>query len=142
MANEVSINFNAAVRVPSAMPRSYGFTIQRNCLSYQGPSPGFLTATTTGIQIDTSKITNLSFGIFTNLSTTARLQLGVKDTSSGNFEPFAELDPLESWPIPLARILGTEETGGAGTGTAGSGGVLWAKGVGASVDLVAELFGR
>lgn len=142
MANEINIQWSLNVRVPNVMPRPFAFTFNRACSSYQGPTPGYLTATTTGVQITTTGITDPSVAIFSNLSTDARLLIGIKDTSSGAFEPLLELDPLEAWPIPLARMLGSELSGGAGTGTAGSGGVLWAKGVDASVNFIADIFGR
>jgi hypothetical protein len=142
MAQEVQINGGLSVLFPSGAPYRRQFSFTRDLVLNEGPTPGFLTAPTTGVQIDLSKLTNASVMWIQNLSTNARLEIGMKDTSSTAFEPLLEIEPLEAWPIPLARQIGSELTSGAGTGTAGSGAVLWAKGVGASVNFIAEAFGR
>lgn len=142
MADEVQINVGMNVNVPNTAPYRRQFQFQRDHSSYQGPTPGYLTATVTGIEVSLALLTNPSVAWVQNLSTLYRIVIGIKDTSSGIFYPLLELDPLESWPLPLARMIGDELTGGSGSGTAGSGGVLWVKSITGSADFVFEAFGR
>lgn len=141
MANEVQVTNSLQVTFPSSAPFRRQWQFTRTLAAYQGPTPGFLTATVTGVQVTLTGLTNPGVAWVQNYSDTYRLLLGIKDTSSGFFEPVIELFPLEAWPIPLARMIGSELTGGSGTGTAGSGGILWAKGVDGSVDFSVEAFG-
>lgn len=144
MADEVQVSVSMRVMFANSAPYQRQWSNSRDLtLNDGGPTPGLLTATTTGVQITLSALTNPSVCWIQNYSTTYRLLVGLKDTSAGTFLPMLELDPLEAWPIPLARMIGSELPGGsAGTGTAGSGCVLWAKGVDGSVKFSAEAFDR
>jgi hypothetical protein len=107
---------------------------------FVGPTPGTVTATTTGVAVSLSQLTNPGPCYMQNLSLDYRAVVGIMDTSSGTFLPLLEFLPGEGYPVRLARMIEDELSGGAGTGTGGSGGSLWVKGVGGTVRFLVEAF--
>ncbi len=140
MASEASITVGLQIRKGNL---NYGenTSFQADVLVAQGPTPGLVVATTAGVQASLALLTNPGLCWLANLSSDYRVEVGIKDTSSGLFEPLLELLPGESYVIRLARNIGSELTGGVGTGTAGSGGVLWLKSIGGTANCRVEAFG-
>ena len=77
-----------------------------------GPSPGSITATTSGTLIDFSELTQVGMCFFMNLDDTNYVIIGVYDHIALVFHPVLELLPGEFSPVRLSRFLGTELSGG------------------------------
>lgn len=68
-----------------------------------GPTPGYITATTTGTTVDLSELTTAAMCMIQNVDPTNFVEVGVY--SGGTFYPLAEILPGEMYPLRLSRNL-------------------------------------
>lgn len=141
MANEITVTTEMRITKDNLTER-YGVSYTADMDAGRGPTPGLLTATTTGVSVDLSQLVDPGHCFIKNLSEDYRIEIGMKDTSAGTFLPLIELKPGQGMVIPLARNIESELTGGAGTGTAGSGGVMFIKSITGSADVQVLAFQR
>jgi len=144
MANEATINSYLQIKKGnldySSRPTSFKATVTTEA----GPSPGQVTVTQAGVNIDLTEITVPGgFCRIQNIdsvtSSTNYLEVGIWDGSS--FYPLMELLQGESYVFRLARNLGEEF--GVGTGTTGAGiNTLRLKAFSASMSAVVEAFNK
>lgn len=139
MASEANMSCSLSIRKGNLNYANQS-SFQADVSLAKGPSPGLVVVTTSGVQISLALLANPGLAWVSNISDSCRVQIGIKDTSSGFFEPVFEWLPGESYPVRMARNVGTELTAGVGTGTAGSGGVLWAKAIGGTANIRFECF--
>jgi hypothetical protein len=102
-----------------------------------GPTPGGLTVSLSGTDIDLSKLTALGGLVeIINYDLTNRVEIGIYETATGTFYPFLELLAGESTVTRLSRNA-TEQFDGTvtGTGTFAENNTIRAKAYGAAVSI-------
>ncbi len=139
MANEATVTCSLSI-VADKVRHNKGYSFPADVAEGRGPTPGIVLATTAGIAPSFALLTNPGLCNIQNLSEEFRVVYGMRDTSTGTFLPLGELLPGEGFVLRLARMLGSELTAGAGTGTAGSGGTFWVKGIGGSAYVDIQAF--
>jgi hypothetical protein len=82
----------------------------------KGPTPGAITATTSGTNVDLSGLTSPGLCWISNLDATNYVEVGIHDGAL--FHPLLEIPPGAGFPLYLSRNLGVEEDV-PGTGTSG-----------------------
>ena len=82
----------------------------------KGPTPGSITATVAGTDIDLSELTTPGLCRIMNQDADNYVEVGIYDPELNLFYPLMELLPGESYPLRLSRLLG-HQTGGTITGT-------------------------
>lgn len=97
------------------------FTADVDAAEPGGPSPGTVLATTSGVNVDLSKLTNPSLCEIENNSPTTGNYVTVGIWDGTELYPIMEILPGEKYVIRLSRFLGQSLEAGAGTGTADSG---------------------
>lgn len=103
----------------------------------KGPSPGAITALSTGSDVDLSQLTTPGLCRIMNLDDEVVIEYGISDGSV--FHPLGEVLPGESYVLRLSRNLG-EEHDQPGTGTTGTVNQLMVRGVGADAVALVEAF--
>lgn len=103
----------------------------------KGPSPGAVTVSTSGTNIDLTELTTPGLCRIMNQDPTNYVTVGVKDTSSGIFYPLMELLPGESYVFRFSRDVGEEYYSTTGTD---SGNSVHCKANTASVVVLIECF--
>lgn len=81
-----------------------------------GPSPGAVTVTTSGTDIDLSQITEPGLCEIVNRSSDQLVTFGLWDSQNHSFYSFGELNPGEGIAFRFSQDFG-ERDDGAGTGT-------------------------
>ena len=79
-----------------------------------GPTPGAFQVSTSGTDVDLSKLTTPGLCRITNLDSTNYVSFGTYDPDTDVYAPVGEVLPGESYVIRLSRFLARELTG---TGT-------------------------
>lgn len=146
MANEITVQSGLSIRNPATFLnyRSPVTGFVATITGNKGPTPGAVTVTTTGGDVDLSGLTQPGMCCFTNIGrltgtalTTDYVQVGIHDGTL--FHSFIELFPGESYVVRLSRDFGEENTV-PGTGTSATINTLYAKAFGASQVLQVDAF--
>lgn len=85
-----------------------------------GPTPGAITATLDGTDIDFSELESFGVCRIQNLDSTNFVDVGIVDPETEKFYPILRLLAGESFPMRLSPNLQEEYGTGAGTGTTGA----------------------
>jgi hypothetical protein len=94
-------------------------TFRFDVTGQNGPSPGAVTATTAGTDVDLSQLTTFGKCVIKNLDPVNYVEVGIWDPETLKFYPFAELAPGEPLLVTLSRNFGVEyEDTGTGTSPA------------------------
>lgn len=115
MASEAVITSDLKITVGGIQyrsPQPSRFTA--NASVANGPTPGAFPVSTSGTDINLSLLTTPGLCVVQNLDATNYVTLGVYESDTDMFYPFAEYLPGESYVLRLARFLNRESTG---TGT-------------------------
>lgn len=109
-----------------------------------GPTPGAVTISRFGTQIDLSALHIPGLCRFMNMDENNPIKVGIYDPDAGNFgqpefKPFMRLLPGEMFVIRLDPDI-TEEYLNTGTGTTGDSDMLWAIAENADAVLLVEAF--
>lgn len=116
MANEAVINSTLQINKGNlsylGRPTSFTATVTGT----KGPTPGAISATLAGTQVDLSELTQPGLCRIMNLDATNFVEYGIWDTENSVFFPLGELLPGESYVLRLSRNIQEEYTG-TGTGT-------------------------
>jgi hypothetical protein len=117
MANEARVTCSIAIR-KDGMDFKESATYLSDISVARGPSPGYLTATVGGTDIDVSKLTQPSLCWIRNLEAAGGnyVTFGIYDPSITRFHPLIEVRASEAVAFRLSRAL-LEEYFGTGTGT-------------------------
>jgi len=105
----------------------------------KGPTPGALTATPTGVDVDFSQLVSPALTFIKNLDSTNEVSVGIWDPETGKFYPVMRIKPGQGWPICLDPNLGFEYTG-TGTVTGARTNRLRIKSMGAPANVSVESF--
>jgi hypothetical protein len=116
MANEARVTCSLYVRRGSLFYQSQPSSFQADVSTTKGPSPGAITVSTDGTDVDLSQLVTPGLCRLMNLDDNNYVQYGIWDPTPGIFYPLGELLPGEFTVLRLSRNLGEEYTG-VGTGT-------------------------
>lgn len=125
MALEAQITVSLAITRGNLQYQSKPTAFRADVNGGVGPTPGTLTVSKFGTNIDLTQITGVGgtagLAWFQNLDTTGRVEYGIYDTLSLVFYPLGMLLPGECYVLRLSPDLGKDEPGtGSGTALAGT----------------------
>ena len=114
MANEATIRSSLQIRAGNVAYQSQPSSFQADVTGRKGPSPGAISALTTGTAVSFAELVTPALCRIMNLDATNFITVGVYDGAS--FFPVIELLPGESYVVRLSRYLNAEfENTGTGT---------------------------
>ncbi len=110
MANEAEIRGSLQIRTGDGEIEyvSRPTTFRGDVTGRKGPSPGAITATIAGTDVDFSELSTPGYARIQNQDLTNTVDVGIWDPETGVFYPMLELLPGESYPLRLSRILAGE----------------------------------
>ena len=138
MANEAKASVNLVIDKGNMNYRSTPTDFQVSVTTAKGPSPGAITATVAGVDVDLSELASPGLCRIRNLDATNFVMVGLWDGTE--FYPLFDLGPGEHYLIKLSLYLGYSF--GVGTGTTDAGHTLRIKADTASCVVVVEAFDR
>lgn len=117
--DEATIQSSLQIQSGGLNYRSYPTSYQSGVSGAKGPSPGAITATVDGTNVDLSELTTPGWCEIRNQDETNFVEVGLWDASIGEFHPLIEVGPEEHQIIKLSRNFGESfaETGTATTDT-------------------------
>jgi len=137
MANEAVLQVGLRIQKGNlsyqSLPQSFTATVTGS----KGPTPGAITVTTAGVNVDLSGLTTPGLCRLMNLDSTNVVEWGVHDGSI--FHPVGEMLPGESYVIRFSRNL-LEEEDVPGTGTTADINAFMLRAVGGSCICLVECF--
>ena len=137
MVNEVTIRSSLQISSGVNQVQTQPTAFIADIVSFKGPTPGVITATTEGVDVDLSELTTPGFCRLMNQDATNFASIGIWDGVS--FYPMLELLPGQPFVVRLSRNLGEEY--GSGTGTSGAAiNTLRVKADTASVNVLVEVY--
>lgn len=148
MADEATIRASLTIRKLSSdgtivvldhQSRPSAFTV--DVTGAKGPSPGAVTARTTGTVVSFGELTIPSLCTIKSLDDDEGnyVEYGIYDLQTDVFYPLGEVGPGESYVLKLSRNL-LEEFTGTGTGTTGATNQFMVKSFNANADVSIEAF--
>jgi hypothetical protein len=137
MANEVSLRVGLSVRKGHLQYASAPAAFSADMAGAKGPTPGAVTVTTAGDDIDLSGLTTPGWVFLFNTSASYAVEWGVHDGSV--FHPVGWLLPGCGYPIMFSPNLGEEHVA-SGTGTTGTVNTFHMKSYGGPAVVKAEAF--
>jgi hypothetical protein len=152
MANE--IQFRSSIIIRKLLSGNAYFDYRSNPTAFNadlitvnpnGPTPGAIPVTTSGVNVDLSKLTALGGWCFIqNLDTTGNVfvEYGIYDTLTFRFYPLGELLTGEYTIIRLSRYIQQELGTGTGTGSLAATAKLRLKSHGGSVIARVDAFDK
>lgn len=140
MANEATINLGFSIIKTGLTYRPASVQFRVDVDGAKGPSPGAITVSTYGTDVDFSQLITPGLCLLTNLDTVNYVEYGIYN--GVEFYPLGEIGPGETYPLKLSRNL-LEAYIGTGTGTDAVGASsLRIKANTASCDVVVAAFER
>lgn len=120
MADEVTVRSSMIIKKGNLdyVSRPTVFTADMDTAAPDGPSPGSITVSTAGTDVDLSELSVPGFCVLYNLDSTNYVTYGIWDPEGARFYPLGELLPGEIYILRLARNI--QEELGTGTGTLGA----------------------
>jgi hypothetical protein len=103
MANEALVRASLQIIKTGLDYRSQPTAFYATVTGTKGPSPGAITATTAGIDVNLSELPNPSLCRIMNLDSTNYVEFGIFDGAT--FRPLIEVAPKELYVIRLSRNL-------------------------------------
>ena len=142
MANEASVRASLQIKKTNGSITQIEYNSQPSAFNAtvtgtKGPTPGAVTVSTSGTNIDLTALTTPGLCRIMNQDATNYVEVGVKDASSGIFYPLMELLPGESYIFRFSRNIGEEYYSTTGTDTGNS---VHCKANTASVVVLIEAF--
>jgi len=122
MANEIRITSGLSINTPASGPvliENFSDSFQADMAGRKGPSPGAISVSTAGTDVDFSELTTPAICRIKNLDGTNFVEYGIWDPDNSKFFPLGEILPGEAYVLRLSRNL--MEEFGTGTGTTGPG---------------------
>lgn len=125
MANEASVRTGLNLRKVSSDGTitllSYNFSgaFSVTVVGTKGPTPGAITVTAAGTDVDLSQLTTPGLVVFKNLDATYTVEYGIRDPNTRTFYPLGEIQPGESYILRLSRNIQEDYFPSTGTGTTG-----------------------
>lgn len=137
MSDEARLTVSLQITSGNLEYQSRPTAFQADVAGAKGPTPGAITASTSGTNVDLSQLTQPGLCRIMNLDETNRVEVGVHDGLL--FHPLLELLPGESYVVRLSRNVGEEEDM-PGTGTTGDVNALCVRANTAACVVLVEAF--
>lgn len=120
MANEATIQTSLIIRKTSGSITQIDYlsrpqTFNADVTGAKGPTPGAISVSTSGTDLDLSELTTPGLCRISNQDATNYVEYGIYDSSSARFFPLGELLPGESYILRLSRNVGEEYYSTTGT---------------------------
>ncbi len=116
MANEFSVRTSLQLKIGNQNYQSQPTSFQATQVGLGGPTPGQITALTTGTDVDLSQLVTPGLCRLMNLDPTNYVEYGIRDPGTGSFYPLGEIQPGETYVLRFSRNL---LEAFVGTGTTG-----------------------
>jgi len=144
MSNEATVQSSLRISKGNLKYQSQPSQFQADVSVGNGPTPGAVTVSKFGTDINLSQLAAPGLCRLMNLDATNYVEWGAYDLDSplGQFTPVGELLPGESIVIRLSRFLGKQLGTGSGTPSIDTGITLRLKAHGASCICLVEAFDR
>jgi len=120
MSDEATIRSSLLVKQGETDYQSRPTTFNADVAEGSGPTPGAITVSTAGTDVDLSELATPGLCRMQNLDETNYVTFGIFDPETVKFYPLGELLPGESYVLRLAHDIEEEYGTGAGTGTTGA----------------------
>lgn len=120
MANEATIQSSLAITKDNLSYRTAAASFRADVTGTKGPSPGAITVSVSGTDVDLSQLTRPGLCYLKNLDSTNYVTVGMRDPDTGSFQPMLKLLPGEGFVLRLAGELLSNELTGTGTATGNS----------------------
>lgn len=120
MADEASIRSSLQITKGEIEYRSNPTQFLADVTGSKGPTPGAVTVTTAGTDIDFSELTTPALCRIQNQDSTNFVEYGIWDPEGNTFYSLGEILPGETYVLRLSRFLQEEFGTAAGTGTTGA----------------------
>lgn len=117
--NEASIRSSLQVRSGELFYQSQPTAFEADVAGSKGPSPGAITVSVFGTNIDLSQLVTPALCRVMNLDPTNYVEYGIRDPATGVFYPLGEILPGETYILRLSRNI-QEDYYNTGTGTTAS----------------------
>ena len=119
MANEATVLSSLQITVGNLSYQSLPASFQADVTGVKGPTPGAITATLEGTDIDLSQLTVPGLCRIMNLDEDNYVRVGVWNPDQDELYPLIRLLPGESFTIRLDPDINEEIATGTGSGTTG-----------------------
>jgi hypothetical protein len=143
VANTATVRVSLRIDSDDFQPyhQSQPTAFQADIGTVMGPTPGAISVSLSGTDVDLSQLAVPGLCTLTNLDSTNYVTYGVLDPTTGYFYPFGELLPGEVNLVRLSRQFGEEFVGTVtGTGTDAINNVLHLRANGAACNVRIEAF--
>jgi len=140
MADEAKVRNYLELNCTTLEHRSHPTDFTVDVSGEKGPTPGAITALTTGTQVDLSELTTPGLCRIYNLDDTNFVTVGIFDVGTNEFYPLMEVGPGEFYVLKLSRFIESSLETGTGSGTTDSGNKLMIKADDASVNVDVSAF--
>lgn len=147
MANEARVTTSLTIRKVSGtivlLDERHSDSFAVDVDGAAGPTPGLVSISTSGTDVDFSRLTYPGLVRFKSLDATNYVDVGAYEPATGVFYPLFEVGPGESYVHKLSRNLG-EQWGGTvtGTGTDAENNTIRMRANGAAVNMYVGAFER
>lgn len=138
MTREADVRISMGIRKGNIDYRSNPTNFTADVSGTKGPSPGALTISTSGEDVDFSELVQPGLCLFHNLDASNRVDIGAWD--GVEFIPLFEMLPGEFFIMRISRNLGISTGAVPGTGSTDSGNTLRLKSYGAACNVTVEAF--
>ena len=139
MADEATIRASLQISKGNVSYRSYPDNFTADVAGEKGPSPGAVTVSDEGTDVDLSEITNPGFCRIYNQGSTT-LVIGVWDGTA--FHALQDVLTGEHYIVRLSQFVGDQFGTATSTATTGTGNTLRIKSIGGSGTALVEVFER
>lgn len=139
MADEARISNSLQIKVGSLEYRSQPTAFYADVSTAKGPTPGLVSCTQAGTDVDLSLLTTPGLCRIQNLDDTNKIIVGRWDPDNSRFYPMMDLLAGETFVIRLAADV-EDEYSGTGTGTTATASTLRIKGTNATCLALVEAF--
>lgn len=139
MTDEITIRQSMEILNGNTKYRAYPTDFKTDMAGTKGPSPGAVTVTPAGTDIDLTELASTGWCRIYNQDATNYVTFGIRD--EGRFYPIQDVQPGEFQIVELSRFLGSVFDTGTGTATIDT--VQWCvKAHDADCDILVEAFER
>lgn len=141
MSNEARVTSSLSITKGSLTYRSAPTGFSADVSAANGPTPGVVSCSVTGTDLDFSRLARPALCWLQNLDDVNYVTVGVYEPGTGVFYPLLELLPGESYVIRLSRSVGEQQQGTVtGTGTDAVNNAVRVRASGAACNVRVEAF--
>lgn len=139
MSNEIQVRSSLTIKKGGLFFPNQPLGFSDTMVGLGGPTPGYLLATTAGIDVDLSELNVPGWCVINNLDPDNFVEVGIREPATSTFYPMLEVPPGTGYPIKLSRNIMEEYVG---TGTSPATNFLHIKANTASCKVIVQAFER